>query len=76
MRNFRKWAVFISEKGGPGDPNRIGRVRLFKRLLLTAIFVLSPISSLTALIQRKLHQKRLKEDVKYFLGLEYEDGRI
>jgi hypothetical protein len=76
VKNFRFWAKFIREKGGPGDPARMGRVTLFKRLLLTAIFVLSPISSLTAFIQRKLQQKRLLRDVEYFKGLKYEHGRI
>jgi hypothetical protein len=76
VKNFRFWAMYIREKGGPGSIARKGRVTLFKRLLLTAIFVLSPISSLTAFIQRKLQQKRLLKDVEYFKGLKYEPGRI
>lgn len=76
IKNFRFWAKFIREKGGPGAVARQGRVQLFKRLLITAVFVLSPISSLTAFIQRKLQQKRLLRDVEYFKGLKYEPGRM
>lgn len=76
IKNFRYWAKFIREKGGPGDPNRKGRVNLFKRLLLTAIFVLSPISSLTAFIQLQLKKKKLVKDVDYFKTVQYEPGRI
>jgi hypothetical protein len=76
IKNFRFWARYIREKGGPGDPARKGRVTNFKRLLLTAIFVLSPLSSLTAFIQRNLQKRRLLRDVEYFKGLTYEPGRI
>jgi hypothetical protein len=76
IKNFRFWAKYIRQKGGPGAPERKGRVTQFKRLLLTAIFVLSPISSLTAFIQRNLQRKRLLRDVDYFKGLAYESGRI
>ena len=76
IKNFRFWAKYIREKGGPGDPARLGRVTQFKRLLLVAIFVLSPISSLTAFIQRNLQKKRLLRDVDYFKSLDYEPGRI
>lgn len=76
IKNFRFWAKFIREKGGPGDPNRKGRVTMFKRLLLVAIFILSPISSLTAFIQLQLQKRSLLKDVDYFKGLQYEKGRI
>jgi hypothetical protein len=76
VKNFRYWAKFIREKGGPGDPNRRGRVLLFKRLLLTAIFVLSPLSSLTAYIKLQLKKRSLIKDVEYFKGLKYEEGRM
>ena len=76
IKNFRYWAKFIREKGGPGDPNRRGRVLLFKRLLLTAIFVLSPLSSLTAYIKLQLKKRSLIKDVEYFKGIRYEEGRI
>jgi hypothetical protein len=76
IKNFRYWAKFIREKGGPGDPNRRGRVLLFKRLLLTAIFVLSPLSSLTAYIKLQLKKRSLIKDVEYFKGIKYEEGRI
>lgn len=76
ITNFRKWSKFIREKGGPGAPERQGRVNLFKRLLAVAIFVLSPISSLTAFIQLQLQKKGLTRDVTYFKGLEYEPNRL
>lgn len=76
IKNFRKFAAYIREKGGPGDPARKGRVNLFKRLLATGIFVLSPISSFTAAIQERMQQKRLLQDVQYFKQLQYEADRI
>lgn len=76
IKNFRFWSKYIREKGGPGAPERLGRVRNFKRLLLVAIFILSPISSLTALVQERLQRKRLQRDVAYFKSLAYEPGRI
>ena len=76
IKNFRYWAKFIREKGGPGDLARKGRINLFKRLLITAIFVLSPVSSLSAFVKLQLNKKRLAKDVRYFKGLTYEKGRI
>lgn len=76
IKNFRFWSKFIREKGGPGNPNRKGRVTLFKRLLIAAIFILSPVSALSAFIKLQLHKKKLAKDVVYFKGLSYEKGRI
>ena len=76
IKNFRFWAKFIREKGGPGDPNRKGRILLFKRLLLTAIFILSPLSSLSAFIKLQLKKKSLIKDVEYFKSISYQQGRI
>lgn len=76
VKNFRKWAKYIREKGGPGDPNRKGRVTLFSRLLITAIFILSPISSFTAWLQLQMQKSRLKDDVFYFKGTEYKENMI
>jgi len=76
IKNFRKFARFIREKGGPGDPNRRGRVLLFKRLLLVAIFVLSPITSTTAFIQLQVKKRKLVKDLDYFKGISLEEGRI
>lgn len=76
IKNFRYWAKFIREKGGPGDPNRKGRIILFKRLLLTAIFILSPLSSLSAFVKLQLKKKSLLKDVEYFKDVSFEQGRI
>ncbi|HRO43751.1 MAG TPA: hypothetical protein PL009_13015 [Flavipsychrobacter sp.] len=76
ITNFRKFAKFIRAKGGPGNPDRRGRVLLFKRLLITAIFVLSPISSFTAFIQLQLKKKRLVKDLDYFKSVGLERGRM
>ncbi len=74
--NFRKWADYIRAKGDPENPARTGRVNLFKRLLIVAIFILSPITSLTAFFQLQLNKKKLQEDVAYFRQTRYKKGRI
>ncbi|HEY1030220.1 MAG TPA: hypothetical protein VGD89_00485 [Flavipsychrobacter sp.] len=76
VTNFRKWAKYIREKGGPGAPERQGRVTFFKRLLIVAIFILSPISSLTAFIQQQLQRRSLLNDVEYFKELDYTPGKF
>lgn len=76
IKNFRKFSKFILEKGGPGDPNRLGRVKLFKNLLIVGIFILSPISSFTAYIQLQIQRRGLLKDVEYFKGLKFEPGKI
>jgi multimeric flavodoxin WrbA len=76
IRNFRKWSKYIAAKGGSGAPERQGRVKQFKRLLLVAIFILSPITSLLAKIKEQIKMKKLKEDVAYFKQLKYEEGRL
>lgn len=76
IKNFRKFARFIREKGGPGDPNRKSRVLLFKRLLMVGIFILSPITSFTAFIQLQLKKRRLVKDLDYFKSVSFEEGRI
>ena len=76
IKNFRIWSKFIRKKGGPGDPARAGRVMMFKNLLIVAIFILSPISSFTALIKLIISRNSLLKDVEYFKQVEYEQGRI
>ncbi len=76
IKNFRFWAKYIREKGGPGDPARAGRVLLFKNLLLVAIFILSPLSFLTAQIQQLIKRNSLMKDVEYFKQLLFEKGRL
>lgn len=76
IKNFRFWAKYIREKGGPGDPKRFGRVKQFKNLLIVAIFILSPLTALLAAIKLQLKKKALLKDVAYFKRLKYEAGRI
>ncbi len=76
VKNFRFWSKYMMEKGGPGDVNRKGRVTAFRRLLFVAIYILSPISSLTAILQKQLQKSKLSAAVDYFKGVEFEKGRI
>ena len=76
IKNFRYWSKFIREKGGPGDPNRAKRVKMFQNLLTVAIFVLSPITSVSAFIKLQIKKRSLLKDVEYFKQLKYEEGRI
>lgn len=71
---FPKWARKARAKGGPGSEARQPVIRLFSRILITAIFVLSPLSSLTAKLKTALNRKKLLKDVEYFKSLEYRPG--
>jgi hypothetical protein len=76
ITNFRKFSKWILEKGGPESEARRGRVKTFQWLLTTLVFVFSPLSSLTAVIQKQVQKKKLSEEVDYFKSLRYEAGRI
>lgn len=76
IKNFRKFADWIREKGGPGDTARKERVVLFKRLLIVGIFILSPITSVVAFIKLQLKKKQLIKDVAYYKGIEFEKNKL
>jgi hypothetical protein len=76
ITNFRKFASYIRSKGERGNPKRLPRVKLFNRLLLTGIFILSPISALTARMAVILGKKRLYEKVNYFKNIVYKQNAI
>jgi hypothetical protein len=76
ITNFRKFAPFIREKGGRGDLNRLPRVKLFNRLLLIGVFILSPISSLTAKLAVIFNKKNLLKEVEYFKSTDYKENAI
>ncbi|KYP13978.1 hypothetical protein [Flavihumibacter sp. CACIAM 22H1] len=69
IKQFRKFARYIREKGERGNPDRLPRVLLFKRLLLTGIFVLSPISGFTAKMASLFRQKSFRKQVNYLKEL-------
>jgi hypothetical protein len=76
ITNFRKFAAFIRAKGERGNPERLSRVKLFNRLLLIGIFILSPISGLTARLAVLFGGKRLTEEVNYFKSIDYRENAI
>ncbi len=72
ITNFRKFARYIREKGERGNPERMPRVKLFRRLLLTGIFVLSPISGLTAKLESLFKKKSFRKQLDYFKGVGFQ----
>lgn len=70
-RLFKKYASFITRKGGFNDPDRRGRVSLLSMLLPIGAFVLSPITTLSTAIVNVLKRKELEEDIRY-----YEQNRL
>ncbi len=76
IKNFRFWGPFIRKKGGPGDPRRKRRLRTFQYLLLTGIFILSPLSALVARFKAMAQHKALADDRAYFSRCDFEPQRI
>ncbi len=69
-KTFEKFATFIRQKGGPGDPTRMNRVNVFKRVLIISIFILSPLSSLVATIISKMRYRYIQNEISFFRGIE------
>lgn len=76
IKNFRKFAKFIYEKGERGNVNRKPRVQLFTRLLFIGVFILSPISSFTARMTVLISKKSLMNRVNYFKNIVYKEKAI
>lgn len=76
IKNFRKFSLFILEKGNRENPNRKARVKLFQRLLFIGVFILSPISSFTARIAVLFNSRKLEEQVQYFKNIDYRENAI
>lgn len=76
VSKYPKWAKRARDKGEPGSEARKPVIRLFSRILITAIFVLSPITSLLAKIQTALRKKELLQEVEYFKGVGYIPGKL
>lgn len=76
IKNFRKFSLYILEKGKRKSEARQKRVKLFGKLLFIGVFILSPISNFTAKVLTILHRKKLLEDVKYFKNIVYRKNAI
>ncbi len=70
---FSIWAKFIRSKGGPGNPARKGRVRLFIGYLLTAIFLISPLATIATATAKVVKKKSIQKKVDYFSSLSMEE---
>ena len=67
---FRKWAQFISAKGGPGDPKRRVRTKIFAWYLPIGLLVLSPIAYTLSNLIMLLMPGKAKKQREYFEGVE------
>lgn len=76
VSQFPKWAKRARAKGGPGSPERKPVIKTFQNILMVAIFVLSPITTLIAKIQTAINKKQLLKEVEYFKGVGYEAGKL
>jgi hypothetical protein len=72
LGNFRKFATRIQSKGPRGAEERKPLVKLFQRLLVVGVFILSPISNFTAFLSTLLHKKEIAQQIRYFLSVRYE----
>jgi len=67
-RVFKIWAALIRKKGGPRDPARRTRVRLFMVYLVLAILLVAPLASLAAVLLTVIRRDRMAEEVTYHSG--------
>jgi hypothetical protein len=69
QKPFRFWAKYIAEKGGPGAPERQGRIKMYRTLLILGIFTLTPITAISAKLAVLFNRKKLEEEVEYHKGV-------
>lgn len=68
---FKFWARFVLKKGGPGNPARIPRLKMFKYYLLFVIFAVSPIASGVYYLTYPVFRGRIKRNLDYYRKLNY-----
>jgi len=66
---FRIWSKFILKKGGPGNPAREPRLKMFKWYLLFVIFIVSPIVTMFFYLTYPLFHFKIKRDINYYKGV-------
>ena len=74
-RVFTKWSAFIRKKGGPGDPARRVRIRIFAFYFPFAILVIAPIEYIFFIIFAPFKIGKIKRDIKYFSGVELKSNK-
>ncbi len=60
-RMWGRWAHFVRHRGGPGDPRRQGRLRLFKAYLFFVLYAVSPFGLLFYGLTYPLRRAALKK---------------
>lgn len=70
---FRIWSKFIRKKGGPGNLNRVTRLKMFKWYLLFVIFAVSPIVTFIFYLTYPVFYKNIKNKMNYFSGISLKD---
>jgi hypothetical protein len=69
-RMFEFWSKFVLKKGGPGDPAREFRVKLFRFYLFSAGFLLPPFMSLVSWFTQKIFYKKTRRLQEYYSQVE------
>lgn len=65
-RIFKIWTKFVLKKGKAADPNRAGRLRLFKYYLLFMIYFLSPIATVVFYLTYPLFYSQIRKNIKFY----------
>ena len=66
---FKIWSAFILKKGGPGNPKRTGRLKIFKWYLLFVIFAVSPIATILFYLTYPFFFWKINRNIRYFKGI-------
>ncbi len=65
-RIFKIWTSFVTKKGGPENPARMRRLKMFKYYLLFMIYLISPIATLIFYLTYPLFFSRIKKQISYY----------
>jgi flavodoxin len=68
-RLFQIWAAFVQKKGGPKNPKRQFRVKLFKYYLLFMIYFVSTIAMLLFYLFYPINYSKIKRNIKHYQGI-------
>jgi hypothetical protein len=67
---FEFWSKFVLKKGGPWEPAREFRLKLFKYYLFSGVFLLPPFISFVSWFTQKIFYKKTKRLQEYYSHVE------